>query len=281
MNRIIITIAICLAGIQSFSQEHLPSASDYNRFHNTKTLVVLEDNLFSDFNDKIKEAVKQNWTITEYEFISNAEFEKQRFNPKYSFLVTSIVTFNKDKTNAKYNFLSLLLGGQANVIDDMPDLCSIPLSYVRVDEESYIYKLTSLVLFMQNHIALVTKNSDIISENILKYYNKNSSETKDKTLYLLKNEMDDNVNSTAKIRKIYPGKVKLVEANEIEEAIRNKNNDIIFLHKVGPEKTKNKARCFKILIGTDDSKFYYFDYHMVKGKRTDRFLGSDFKKLAK
>ncbi len=281
MKRTIVTILICIAGLTSYSQEHLPTADDYNRFYKTKTLVVLEDKLFSDFNDKIKEAVEQNWTLTEYEFISNAEFQKQRFNSNYSFLVTSIVTFNKDKTDAKYNFLSLLLGGQAKEIGDMPDLCSIPLSYVKVDEESYIYKLTALIQFMENHIVLVTKNPEVISENVLRYYNKNNAETKDKTIYIIKNELNYDINSLAKIKKEYPGKVKLVEADEIQRAIKNKNNDVIFLHKVGPEKTKNKARCFKILIGAGDAKFYYFDYHMVKGKQTNSFLPSDFKKLAR
>ncbi|BAX80219.1 hypothetical protein [Labilibaculum antarcticum] len=281
MKTIIVTILICFAGFTLYSQAHLPTASDYTRFYKTKTLVVLEDKLFSDFNDKIKEAVKQNWTLTEYEFISNAEFQKQRFDPKYSFLVTSIVTFNKDKTKAKYNFLSLVLGGQAKQIGDMPDLCSIPLSYVQVDEKNYIYKLTALVQFMQNHIALVSANPQIISENVLRYYNKNNAETKDKTIYVLKNELEYDINSLEKIRNVYPGKVKLVEVEEIENAIKNKDTNVIFLHKVGPENTKNKARCFKILIGAGDAMFYYFDYHMVKGKQTDSFLLSDFRKLAR
>lgn len=241
----------------------------------------MEDDPFSEYNYKIKEAVKQNWTVTEYGFISNEEFEKQRSDSRYSFLVTSIVTFNKDKTKAKYNFLSVVLGGQANEIGDMPDLCSIPLSYVNVDEENYIYKLTALVQFMQNHIALATKKPQIITKNILRYYNKNNAETKDKTIYVLKNELEYDINSLAKIKKIYPGKVKLVEAEEIENAIKNKNNDVIFLHKVGPENTKNKARCFKMLIGAGDAKFYYFDYHMVRGKQSDSFLKSDFKKISK
>lgn len=281
MNKIIITILICLAGLTSFSQEHLPTVSDYNGFYKTKTLVVLEDDPFSEYNYKIKEAVKQRWTVTEYEFISNEEFEKQRSDSKFSFLVTSIVTFNKDKTKAKYNFLSLLLGGQANEIGNMTDLCSIPLSYVRVDEASYVYKLTSLVQFIQNHIKLVTEKPKIISKNVLRYYNKNNAETKGKTIYLLKYELDKDINSLAKIRKLYSGKIKLVEADEIENAIKNKDNDVLFLHKVGPENTKNKARCFKILIGAGDATFYYFDYHMVRAKQTDRFLKSDFKKLAK
>ena len=87
------------------------------------------------------------------------------------------------------------MGGQADDIDDMTDLCSIPLSYVDVNEESYVYKLTSLVQFIQNHTKLVIDNPKIISENVLKYYNKNNTETKGKTIYLLKTELATDINS--------------------------------------------------------------------------------------
>ncbi|WP_372755915.1 hypothetical protein [Labilibaculum sp.] len=281
MNKILSLLLICLSSFPLFSQEHLPSAPDYQHFYQTKTLVVLEDNIMCEYNDKIKEAIDQKWKLTDYEFISNEEFRKKKSDSNYSFLVRSIVHFNKDKTKASYNFLSLLLGGQATDISDMPDLCSIPLSYEGVNEDGFTYKLSSLVQFIQNHIDLVHENPNIISENVLRYYNKNNTETKGKTLYLLASELDSDVNTISKIRKVYPAKVKLVGPDEIENAIRNKKEDVIFLHKVGPEKTKNKARCFKILIGAADAKFYYFDYHMVKGKQTDRFLESDFKKLAR
>lgn len=281
MNKTLLLLWICLGSFTLFAQEHLPSLSDYNHFFKTKTLVVLEDNIMCEYNDKIKEAVAQNWKVTDYEFISNKEFEQKKSDPNYSFLVRSIVEFNKDKTGARYNFLSLLLGGQATEISDMPDLCSIPLSYKDVNEESFTYKLSSLVQFVQNHINLVRKKPEIISENVLRYYNKNNAETKNKTIYLLASELDTDVNTIAEIRKVYPAKVKLVSPDEIEEAIRSQRKDVIFLHKVGPETSKNKARCFKILVGAADAKFYYFDYHMIKGKQTDRFLKSDFKKLAR
>jgi len=52
----------------------------------------------------------------------------------------------------------------------------------------------------------------------------------------------------------------------------------VFLHKVGPEGTRLIARCYKILIGAADSKFYYFDYHKISDEKPDGFLLSDFKK---
>lgn len=280
MYKTILSIFLSFLCLQSYAQEQLPSAADYKQFYNTKTLVVIEGSPLSGYNFKIKELIKQNWHSTEYAFISYDEFKKKKSDPKYSFLITSTVTFNKDKTNAKYHFLSLLLGGPAQDLASMTDLCSIPLSYLYVDEDRYLYKMGSLIHFVQNHVDLVMQHPEIISKNVLKYYNKNSVKIKGKTLYLLQEELQKDANSISKIRKVYPGKVKFVNEEEIEAAIASKNEEVVFLHKVGPEHTKHKARCFKVLIGAGDGKFYYFDYHMVKKKQTDHFLLSDFRRIA-
>jgi hypothetical protein len=120
----------------------------------------------------------------------------------------------------------------------------------------------------------------IASENILRHYNDNIQLLQGKTLYFVANELAKDVNTLAKIKKIYPGPVKLVTQEEIKQAISDKL-DVVFLHKVGPESTKFKSRCYKILIGAADAKFYYFDYHMVTDDDPDGFLAKDLKKLAK
>jgi hypothetical protein len=61
----------------------------------------------------------------------------------------------------------------------------------------------------------------------------------------------------------------------------NKDKNVVFLHKVGPEGSKLKARVYKILIGAGDSNFYYFDYHKVSPRKPDAFLEFDLKKIGK
>ncbi|MCT4603864.1 MAG: hypothetical protein N4A59_13315 [Marinifilum sp.] len=281
MKKLPTLLLLFLVSLTCVAQEHMPTHADYLAFAKTKTLIVLDDNPMSEYNFRIKDVIKKNWTITDYEFISNKDFEQKRFNSQYSFIINSIVTFNKDKTKARYNFLSLVMGGKEKRIANMPDLCSVPLSYKHVHEDVYSYKLPCFIRFMQKHVSLVSKNPQIITENVLKYYNKNASLLQGKTLYLIKNELQKEVNSIGKIRKVYSGKVKIVTKEDVENAIDNKNKGVVFLHKVGPENSKTKARCFKILVGANDSDFYYFDYHMIRNKQTDSFLEKDFKRIAR
>jgi hypothetical protein len=280
MQRTILSLALAgftlLAGAQ-----YVPTPDDLDHFLTTKTLVVQDKNPLNTYDAEIEEVMAQEWDITEYEIIPFSEFEEKRMNPDYSFLFLTTVVFEKDKLNARYRFLNVSLGGDYLHIGMMPDLVSVPVSYDNVEDESYNYKLGILVRFIQNHLRLIHANPDIISANVFKHYNQNMKDVKQKTLYLLEDEMARDVNTTARIRKIYPHDFKLVTREDIRQAITDRNENVVFLHKVGPEGTRLQARCYKVLIGAENAGFYYFDYHMIKEKKPDGFLSKDLKKISR
>jgi hypothetical protein len=281
MNHLFLSLVIlCYSGLL-IGQSYVPSHEDIMAFFTTKTLVVLEDNPLMEYNSIIKSVMQQEWNITEYDFISDKEFNEKRMDPQYSFIYMSQVTFESDKTDAAYRFLHVSLGGDYYRLNEMPDLASVPLAYFNVEEERYAYKLAILVRFMQNHIQLIRNHPEIVSANVFKHYNDNIKDIHDKTLYLLQDELAPEVNSEARIRKIYPYKFRIVKMDEIEQAIQDCDPDVVFLHKVGPEGTKMDARCYKVIIGVADANFYYFNYHKISSKNPDGFLESDFKNLAK
>jgi hypothetical protein len=264
-----------------FSQEYLPTRENLAAFFKTKTLVVLDQNPLNTYDSEIMEAMENEWTLTPFEFIKYDEFEKKRKDPQYSFLKLVNITYENDKLNAVYKFLNLSLGGDYFSINQMPDIVSVPVAYNNVDEDSYNYKLGILVRFIQNHVNLINEHPEIISANIFKHYNDNKGDVKTKTLYLIAEELEPAINSRARISKIYPYNFKLVTQEEIKNAITNRDENVVFLHKVGPEGTRLDARCYKVLIGAGDANFYYFDYHMINDKKPDGFLEDDLKKISK
>jgi hypothetical protein len=281
MKKIAFLFLIASISLLIQAQSYVPTRDDVKAFFNTKTMVVLLDNPLLEYNMVIKEVMEQEWNITPFEYITFDQFEELRMDPQYSFLYMSQLTFENDKTDAKYRFLSLSLGGAYERKDQMPDIASVPLAYYNVEEDNYIYKLAILVRFMQQHARLINEHPEIISANVLQHYNDNIKDIKGKTLYLLEEELAPEVNSTARIKKIYPFSFKIVTKDEITEAIRNRDENIVFLHKVGPEGTKIDARCYNVIIGAADANFYYFDYHKISDKNPDGLLASDFKKMAK
>jgi len=279
--QIALSVSLLFTVLTSYAQSVIPSRQDIAAFFTTKTLVVLEDNPLMEYNPIIKKVMEQEWKITEYDFISNKDFDKKRLDPQYSFIYMSRVTFENDKTDAEYRFLQLSLGGDYYRLNEMPDIASVPLAFYDVEEDRYAYKLAIILRFMQNHAKLIREHPEIVSTNVFKHYNENIQEIKDKTFYVLKEELGPDVNTEAKIKKVYPYKFKLVTAEDVEQAIKDNDPNVVFLHKVGPEGTKIDARCYNVIIGAADAKFYYFDYHKISDKNPDGFLSSDFKKLVK
>lgn len=278
---LILTVALAINLQLVSAQDYVPSKDDIKAFFKTKTLVVLPDNPFLEYNVVIKEVMKQEWNVTEFDFIAAKDFETLRKDPQYSFLHMAQVRFDSDKTDAQYRFLFLSLGGDYFRLNQMPDLAAVPLAYFSVEEDNYIYKLALLVRFIQNHANLINTRPEIVSANVFKHYNDNMQDIKTKTLYVLEEELSKEVNSIARIKKVYPDNVKIVSKDEITEAINTRNEDVVFLHKVGPEGTKLDARCYKVIIGAADANFYYFDYHRISDKKPDGLLESDFKAMAK
>jgi len=280
MKKSILLFVLILPGILVYSQ-YIPTPEDLDHFFTTKTLVVKDQNPLNTFDGEMQKVMEQEWKITEWEMIPYADFEEKRKDPNNSFLFITNVIFEKDKLQAKYKFLNVSLGGDYPNLNLLPDLVSVPVAYASVEDESYNYKLGILVRFIQNHLKHIHEHPEVISSNVFKHYNDNMKEVKNRTLYLLPEEMARDVNSASRIQKIYPHPFKLVEKDDIRTAIKNKDEGVVFLHKVGPEGTRLNARCYKILIGASDAGFYFFDYHMINEKNPDGFLAKDLKKLSK
>ncbi|MBI9054269.1 MAG: hypothetical protein JEY96_10665 [Bacteroidales bacterium] len=283
MKKLLIGLIICFSVFQSKAQDYLPTEADLNQFLNSKLYVVLETNPIAEYNFKIQDAVKKAWNLTDYEFISYKQFEEMYNDPNKSFLMMTQVVFQNDRTKVRYNFMHIFIGKSGlDSFENLPDIAAIPLAYTEVDEEFWVYKMESLVRFLQTHIKNMKDHPEMIKKNIFQYYNENTKDIKQKTLYLVKDEVAPNVNTEAKLKKIYPYKTKFVTREEIEEAITNRDEDVVYLHKVGPQGTRLRARCYKIIIGAKDGYFYFFDYHWVeKGKNFDGILDKDFKKMTK
>ncbi|MCK4919909.1 MAG: hypothetical protein KAS71_02620 [Bacteroidales bacterium] len=282
MKKLIISTSLIILSVALFSQrEYLATADDLDQLLKTKTYVVLENSPMSEFNFEVKDVMENEWYITDYEYIKLSEFPEKSQDPNASFIYTTLVSFEKDKTDSRYVFIHLSLGGENLGIDDLIDIVSVPIGYFGVDPDKYIYKTGILLRFMQSHVELMMENPDLISHNIFKHYNDSIENAQSKTLYLLEDELSKEVSTAARIKKIYPYKFKITTMEEIKAAVLAKDEDIVFLHKVGPEGKKLKARCYKIIIGAGDAEFYYFDYHMISDKKPDGFLQTDFKKLAK
>ena len=279
-NKFFFLITILLFSVTtSFSQIKIPNAETLNAFKKSKTYIVLEDVLFSDFNSNIKEEAQKHWKVTSYEIISLKEFEKINTGGQASFLMVVIGEYTGLPKNTIFNVLTLMMGHKSGDVNKMPEILSIPLSYYSEegDEEDYGYKLGGVLKGMQYVVENIL-NQKITVSNIQNILNANKAEVKSKEIWLTANDLSSSVNTIEKIKQHYPHKVLIKSKEEIQQVVDNKQNNVVIVHKVGNPEIRNSI-CLKILLDASDGKIYYGDLHSVSFKEPDGLLPKNFKAL--
>lgn len=267
MKKLLILACALLSSVALSAQRPTAKAKQLPAFFASILYVVTNNNALSEYDESIKEAIQKNWRVTQFDFITQAEFENQRFDPTKSFLIYTETTFPKDKNPIAYDFLSIVLGGNYAAVEQMPEVCSFPVCVSDSDGEEAYYKLPIIVGFLNQHVKTLQTNSAILKDKKYKWHVKQSGNMAKKTLYLIAEEQLPAFNTVQKIKAVYKGKTVFLAQEELANLLRKRAINVAFLHKVAPlDKEKEQgARCYVIFMGTDNA-LYYFGYHTISEK---------------
>lgn len=260
----IITLGFFSLGVSA--NPKLASKQQIGMFKNSITCVVLENGIIS-YNAFIKDAVEKYWKYNDFEFIDQQEFNKRRFDSKYSFLVLMKGVYEKDPDGVGYNYISLVLGDEAIDITDMPEICSIPFSYVGDNDTYFGYAIPAIVKFMQKHAKTLETKRFFIALKGLKYYN-GQIVVKNKVLLLNNTKMAPDANSPEKIKTVYPYYFKLLTPSEIQIELDTDPVNTLFNFHVGPTKGTGSGKCFDMIFDVEGN-LYYYNYRMVTNENKD------------
>ena len=279
---LIISSLLVLFVCKGLGQIAFPNQETLQLFLKSKTYIVLEDAMFSQFNEAIGEAAQKHWKITSYEVINLTKFESINKNPQTSFLMVVMGEYTGIGKNAKYDMLTLVMGHKSGDINKMPEILSIPLAcYIdensNADEEDYGYKLGGILEGMQYAVKnILTQKLNLT--NLKSSLNAFSKEVKEMELWLTKNDLSENFNTIEKIQAVYPYKVVITSAEAIQQAIDEKKSNVAFVHQIGNRAVKNSI-CIKTVISCADGKILYGDFHTVSAKEPNGLLLKDFENL--
>ena len=261
--------------ISLFAQLKFADAKTVNDFLKTKTYIVLEDVVFSDFNNVINEVAAKHWKITKYEIIDVATFEKINKNPNNSFLIVTIGEVTGLPSSMSFNLLNLVMGNASGDINKMKEIIIVPLSYYSEDsedEDSYAYKLGGILDAFQ-YFVLNQPGDDWKA-----WVKESKKDLKDKELWLTASDLSSNAKTLEQIKSVYPYPVKIATKEAIQEAIDKKMSNVAFVHKIGDDKNIN-AYCMKIIISCADGKLLYLNYDKITKNEPAGMLLKDFKAL--
>jgi hypothetical protein len=279
--RKIFTVILLIASCCLLSgQAPFPTGNEIKQFIASKTCVVLEDGN-TVYNTYIRQAMKEFWKITPFEFIKTSDFGTRRSDPSFSFIILTETNYENDKSNSVFNFINLLQGKDIEELGKMPEICAVPLSFAGEDDMEYGYKLGAILAFMQKHAQMISEDPSLTGRRYLKYYNKNIPEVITRKILVKQEDLSPAVGTIDRIKAIYRYNIEIVPEEVIVKAIQEKAPNTLILHKVGPVGDRNSGYCFKMLIGTDDSNMYYYNQHAINKTNPNGLLPADLKRLAK
>ncbi|MDK2979380.1 MAG: hypothetical protein PWP52_2094 [Bacteroidales bacterium] len=266
LKPLLFIITLGFFSLGALANPKLASKQQIGMFKNSTTCVVLENGIVS-YNTYIKDAVEKHWKYTDFEFIDQQEFQKRRFDSKYSFLVLMKGVYEKDPGGVGYNYISLVLGDKAMDITDMPEICSIPFAYSGDNETYFGYAIPAIVKFMQKHAVNLETKRFLIALKGLKYYN-GQIILKNKVLLLNKNQMAPDANTAEKIKTVYPYYFKLLSPEKIKTELDTDPINTMFNFHVGPTKETGSGKCFEMIFDVEGN-LYYYNYRMVTNENKD------------
>lgn len=276
LKKIILVSSVLFLSIGLGANPKLATKQQIGMYLNSKTCVVFEDGI-TNYNGYIKDAIQKYWRSTDYEFIDKTEFEKRRTDSKYSFLVLTDNFYNKDPGGISYLYMSLVLGDPSASLTNMPELCSIPISYTNDITADYGYAIPAIVKFMQKHAKNLEKERFIISLKGFDYYNR-KAEFNDKVLLLNKAGMALYVDTPDRIKTVYPYYVKLLSSSEIQDEINLNPTNALFLFHVGPGEDGAAGKCFEMIFDSEGNLCYY-NSRKITNENGDGFNMNDFKNI--
>ncbi len=234
-------------------------------FFQSKTFVVNTGE--PAFDASVKEAMKDQWKITPYDFMSVEDFQKNITNPGYSFIV--LINFDKVHTKSNgstsyvqtYHYYGVIQGGQKQSsnydYNDMLAYCPINFYMDENPVTNSAYRAPIMIHNLNSAIELVKEkqikgNTLTIVKKLQEVYNSKTSVLKKKTLLMNEEHFKDM--TEADIKAVYPYKFELCTKDRIIKAMKAKDKSCLIYQ---PGITLNKSM---MVFDCETYDCVFFDY---------------------
>ncbi|MBR5856147.1 MAG: hypothetical protein IKY70_02610 [Bacteroidales bacterium] len=274
----LIALVAILMAVPAISNAQVFSKKEDLKDLNSKTLMVVLENS-SMINLTLKQAVEKEWELSKIAFCNLEEFEKIKTDSSYYFLVRVKGIFKKER-EPSIEFLSLLKGGEeARMgLDEMYDVLSLPFQTID-DPDGYIIPyIDAYVNIIEAHVLRVQKHK-IAATLGLGWYSNRLQELRNKTVLVNENDLSELI-TKEEANKILKDGGKVVEEDEIYDAIDNKKPKTAYTICIGPQVEQQGSYCYKMVISADSHDIFYYRKQKVNSKNPKGFLPEDIKKIA-
>ncbi len=239
--------------------------------------VVLTGNPMTD--NLLKDEVSARWTLSPYEFCTLEDFEANKTNSDYYFLLETSGQFKKE-TEPGVSFLTIVKGGKdaEKGIDKMLEACSFPLRSVQMPSGREFTFLPAIVDIMQRYIS-DSMERDTDAYGGLGVYNLDNRKISKMNVVIAEGDLGEKVTEADKAAAAKAG-ISFVEDDDADTLMDEEKENTVVSYAVIPANPVKGSYYYKFLIGSGDHRIYYYKKILV-GKGEDcGFSASELKRIA-
>ena len=239
--------------------------------------VVLTGNPMID--SVLQDEISSGWRISPYEFCTVEDFEANKGNSEFYFMLLSKAQFKKEDAPG-IEFLTVVKGGKGadKGIDEMLEACTFPVRAAQMPSGREFDFLPYIIGAMQGYIQK-SMTDDRVGYAGLGKYAAGLGGTAGKKVVFASGDVSKNLPETVK-EKALAACIEIVDDDEADELLGTGDMNCIVSYTVAPSNPEFGSYCYKMLFGAGDHKLYYFRKQSVGRDGDCGFIASEFNKLA-
>lgn len=272
---ILLVAALSIPAVMAAQAQITTKKVKIEDFTEKVTKVVLSGNMF--YDSTLKEAVREHWTISPYEFCSIEDFQEMKTDADYYFLIKVKGQFRKE-SGPGIEFLSLLKGGPEaeKGLDKMLELITFPYAAVDSPSGRETVFLPLMLNIVQQHV-LSSIATDIVAYSPLIAYSNNIGKIKGKQVIIAEEDLSADV---LQLEDVYlKAPIVVTDMDTADEYVAGNVADAVVSYTVCPEDPQPGAFCYKMLVNAEDGELYYFRKHRITRKTGPGFLVEDMNRI--
>ena len=239
----------------------------------TTKVVLTGDEIF---DEALKQAVTTSWTLSPYEFCSNEEFQKIKTDSKFYFLIV-VKGQQRKESEPGIDLLTFVKGGEGadKSIEDMLEVVTFPLRSAVDPSGREFLLLPAFLTIMQEHAQGLT------SSEVKAYTPLGASDSKKlrmKQIYFCEEDFAPQVDDKT-VSSLDEDIYVKDDEEDVDEVFSNCVFNAVVSYVVAPSEPVNGSVCYKMLIGADDHKLYWYKKHKISPRQGAGFLESDLKAI--
>lgn len=263
MKKILSTFALILATMCCFAQAQVTIVSKKDKISDfpVKTLkVVLPGENFVSLS--MREAVKNTWNISPYEFCDNDEFERLKSDSGYYFM---LIVRSSGTVNEGISYVTVVKGG-ADKIEDMLELVTLPLCSSDLQDGRENVFMSAILDVAQSYIESSIQNGFKKVGNIVKKM------PSDCGFVLDAKEVSDRLDQTYKTENLVG---VILPEEEILSIMENGTPGKAVGYSIAPAYPQKGNVCWKMVFNARTHELYYLKKSKIGSKLETGFTKSD------